>query len=171
MDNEYLDNLIEKLGERLKTLRIQANYRTQYEFLKAYTGSTKRSSIISRFESGVNIDFETAIKYARVLKLTLLSIFDIDGRFTLKVYEDKTPFKTRFSSELQRLGKRIKVIRENGKLTQSDIYERSGISEAKLSLYEQGKEDIEFKTIAGIAYGLGVEIWELFWEEQEDKNG
>lgn len=164
MDNEYLDNLIEKLGRRLRILRIQANYRTQYEFLKAYTGSTKRSSIISRFESGVNIDFETAIKYARILKLTLLSIFDIEAKFPLKAYDDQTSFNTRFSRELLLLGKRIKGIRENDKLTQSDIFEKSGISESKLSLYEQGKEDIEFKTIAGIAYGLGIEIWELFQE-------
>lgn len=166
--NAYLDEQLEKLGSRIRDVRISLGYRTQYTFLKIYTGSPKRSSIISRLEKGVNIDFSTAIHLVRAFQINLVSLFDFNDQFELVIYKDKGSFSDRMSGELKSLGKRINKIRKNAKLKLADAND-VGISEAKLSLYENGKESIEFESLATLSNWLGVEIWELFWNGEKEK--
>ncbi len=166
--NAYLDKQLKRLGKRIKDIRIELGYSTQFSFLKVYTGLSKRSSIISRLEKGVNIDFTTTIRLAQTFQIKIISLFDFDSRFELIIHKDKNSVENRMSSELKLLGKRIKQLRKAAKLNQTDAND-FGISEAKLSLYENGKESIEFETLALIAKWLDIEIWELFWDGEKEK--
>jgi transcriptional regulator with XRE-family HTH domain len=48
-------------------------------------------------------------------------------------------------------------------MDQFGVTEGGLLSDAKLSRYENGLENLEFDTIASIALGLGVDILELFY--------
>ena len=61
------------------------------------------------------------------------------------------------------LGKRIKQLREKEKMSQHDLYEKTGISTTQLSAYENGKRSIGLHTIIKIASALGVSIDELYY--------
>ena len=67
------------------------------------------------------------------------------------------------------LGKRIKSIREKVKLTQHDLYEKTGISTTQLSAYENGKKSIGLQTIAKIAKALGTTIDYIYYGSNEMK--
>lgn len=66
--------------------------------------------------------------------------------------------KSDFSSELLKLGERIKQLRKHRQLTLLELETLSGINDSDLSRYEQGKENIQFLTIFKIAEALGVEV-------------
>ena len=67
------------------------------------------------------------------------------------------------------LGKRIKSIREKVKLTQHELYEKTGISTTQLSAYENGKKSIGLQTIAKIAKALGTTIDYIYYGSNEMK--
>lgn len=67
---------------------------------------------------------------------------------------------------LKILGKRIQNFREERKLTQEDMEEKTGINARYLSAIECGKRNVTLDTLDKIAKGLGIELYELLlpWE-------
>lgn len=62
----------------------------------------------------------------------------------------------------QRLGYRIKKLREEGNLTQRKFALMIGMDKSYLSGVETGKRNATIDTIDRIAKGLGVEVEDLF---------
>ena len=60
------------------------------------------------------------------------------------------------------LGKRIQSLREDRRLTQEDIEEKTGINARYLSSIECGNRNVTMSTLEKIAKGLDIEIYELF---------
>lgn len=62
----------------------------------------------------------------------------------------------------EKLGKRIKEIREKKKITQEALASRSGVERTFISHIERGGRNISLETIEKVAAGLGVSIADLF---------
>ncbi len=161
-NDEYLNQQERLLGYRIKFLRIKNGYNTQAEFSKAFTKNNNKSSIVSRLEKGVNIQFKTIVRLARIFKIRLIVLFDFNNKFPIIQFEDTLSLDDRIKEELLKIGKKIQEIRKRKNLLQLDLDIALNIDRANLSHYENGEESLEFDTIAQIAFGLGVEIWELF---------
>ena len=58
----------------------------------------------------------------------------------------------------ERLGMRIKMLRENEGLTQVQLAERAGIQPSHLSRIEAGKYAVTFETVQAIAEALGMTV-------------
>lgn len=56
------------------------------------------------------------------------------------------------------LGKAIRILREESKMSASALAERSGLSASWISRIENGQADPTFATVARIAKGLGVRL-------------
>jgi len=158
----YLNRQKVALGNRIKYLRIYRGYNTQHQFAIDFTGRNKRSSLISRMEKGVNLDFTTLVRLARALKIQTFGLFDFDGQFLIQEIVYTTSLEESVLDEATRLGRRIRRIRKNKGIIQLDVALESLIGDTKISHYERGEIKPEFETIASIALGLKVEIWELF---------
>lgn len=65
------------------------------------------------------------------------------------------------------LGKRIKELRRNKKLTQEQLAEKIGIGTPNISYFETGKYTPALETMQKIARALDVEIYELYLFKQE----
>lgn len=158
----YLDEQEKALGIRIKKLRIERGFNTQYEFTKAYTGESKRSSFISKVEHGANIDFITIVRLIRTLKISTLSLFDFNNQFPIQIISNNLSLEESIQTELHNLSKRIYVLRKAKKLVQLNVALEALIGDTKISAVERGEVKPEFDTIASIALGLKVQIWELF---------
>lgn len=159
---KYLDEQEKAFGARIKEIRIAQGFNTQYEFVKVFTGSTKRSSIISRIENGTNLDFTTLVRLARSLKVSMLCLFDFDNKFSIKTIRPTGDLEKGINEELRKFGARVRKIRKSKGLIQLDLALESIMGDTSISHYERGELKPEFDTIASIALGLKVEIWELF---------
>ncbi len=67
------------------------------------------------------------------------------------------------------LGKRIHNLREEKRLTQEELEERTGINARYISAVECGRRNITVKTLEKIAEGLEVEVYELFLYKSQEK--
>lgn len=63
---------------------------------------------------------------------------------------------------LIQLGKRIQSIREKRGLTQEQLEEKTGINAKYISTVECGQRNVTINTLAKIADGLNIELYELF---------
>lgn len=160
--DEYLNQQERLLGGRIQFLRIRKGYNTQAEFSKVFTESNNKSSIVSRLEKGVNVQFKTIVRLAIVFKIRLIVLFDFNDRSPIIEFESTLSLEARIKEELLKVGKKIQDIRKHKNLLQLDLDIALNIDRANLSHYENGEEPLEFDTIAQIAFGLGVEVWELF---------
>lgn len=70
-----------------------------------------------------------------------------------------------YKSELVKLGKRIRQIRKQKKLTQVDLEVICHINNGDISRIENGQKNIEFNTIVRLARALDVAILDFFKEE------
>jgi transcriptional regulator with XRE-family HTH domain len=68
----------------------------------------------------------------------------------------------RYTVEIEKLGKRLREIREQKNLTQLDLELQSGLNRTEISRIENGQKNIEFYTIVKLAEALGIELNELF---------
>ena len=68
------------------------------------------------------------------------------------------------------LGKRIQFFRKQRQLSQAVLAEKADISTTFLSKIERGIKYPTSETVSGIANGLGVELCELFQQEEIPKN-
>jgi len=64
-------------------------------------------------------------------------------------------------SLLKSIGSRIQKIRVNRGITQDELGEKVGLNPKYISAIECGQRNITIKTLAKIADGLGVELFEL----------
>jgi transcriptional regulator with XRE-family HTH domain len=64
-------------------------------------------------------------------------------------------------SLLKGIGSRIQKIRANRGITQDELGEKVGLNPKYISAIECGQRNITIKTLAKIADGLGVELFEL----------
>jgi transcriptional regulator with XRE-family HTH domain len=60
-----------------------------------------------------------------------------------------------------RLGQRIREIRKERGMNQTELAEKAGISLITISRIERGERDPHVRTLAQIARGLGVPAYEL----------
>lgn len=64
------------------------------------------------------------------------------------------------------LGKAIRFIRQNAKLTQRQVADKSGIHLTQISDLERGKVNPTHRTIKRLAKGLGVPCSQIFTLEE-----
>jgi transcriptional regulator with XRE-family HTH domain len=62
------------------------------------------------------------------------------------------------------VGERIRAIREAKRLTQGDIFKRSGLRAAYVSRAEHGHTAPSVETLEKFAHALGVPLYQLFYE-------
>jgi len=68
-------------------------------------------------------------------------------------------------SDLKILGARIRQVRLDKKLTQSEVAYRVGLDPNYVGLIERGQRNPSFTSILKIANGLGITLAELFNDE------
>jgi transcriptional regulator with XRE-family HTH domain len=68
------------------------------------------------------------------------------------------------------LGKRIQFFRKQRQLSQAVLAEKADISTTFLSKIERGIKYPTSETVSGIANGLGVELCDLFRQDEMPKN-
>lgn len=68
------------------------------------------------------------------------------------------------------LGKRIKEIRERGKLTQEDLADLADVTPQYISLVETGKKKASLQVLVDIAEGLELTLDELLMGNQKDSH-
>jgi HTH-type transcriptional regulator, competence development regulator len=69
---------------------------------------------------------------------------------------------SRFETEIENFGKRLKELRLKKKFSQLDVEIASGINRTEISKIENGLKNIEFYTIIKLAEALEIEIIEFF---------
>ena len=70
--------------------------------------------------------------------------------------------KDRYTKEIKAFGEVVKSIRKDKGLTQLDVALEMGIERSEISKIENGKLNIEFRTIVKLAIALKVELSEFF---------
>lgn len=63
--------------------------------------------------------------------------------------------------DIKSLGARIKQVRENRRLTQQQLSEKSGIDQGHISRIERGEKGLAIEKLAAIARALGCSVAEL----------
>jgi len=66
-------------------------------------------------------------------------------------------------------GKNIRYFRKKKGWTQTRLSKETGISAVAISDFENGKHIVGGKSWVIIAYVLGIEPWELFFDREKDK--
>jgi len=69
----------------------------------------------------------------------------------------------------EKLGKRIKQIRELKGLTQENFEEVSGINARYLSALERGQKNVTVQILEKVAKTLNIEVLDLFYFESKDQ--
>jgi len=69
----------------------------------------------------------------------------------------------------EKLGKRIKQIRELKGLTQENFEEASGINARYLSALERGQKNVTVQILEKVAKTLNIEVLDLFYFESKDQ--
>ena len=69
------------------------------------------------------------------------------------------------------IGKRIKKLRIEKSLTQKELAKRAGLTSEYMSKLEKAKRLPTLKSIAGLSKALGIEAWELLFEETQGRLG
>lgn len=67
----------------------------------------------------------------------------------------------------QQIGKRIRVLRRQAGLTQSELAEKSGLSDNFIGLIERGERQLTVPTVQKLAKVLDVKLSEFFIEEEQ----
>lgn len=83
--------------------------------------------------------------------------------YLLRVLFMKNPY--------QQIGKRVRVIRRQVGLTQSQLAEKADFSDNYIGLIERGEGQPTIQAINQIANALGVSLGELFLRDGEDMDG
>src|SRR5690625_4040125 len=100
-----IDKQLSNLGLKVRTARIKRGFRTQKDFANYMTDNPKSSAtIVSRVETGKDLDFKKFLLIARKLELPLRYFFDPEEKEITESYKDQLPLKTREEYELIRIG-------------------------------------------------------------------
>jgi len=67
-----------------------------------------------------------------------------------------------------KLGERLKAIRKSRNLTLEKIHERSGISMANLSKWENNKGFPTLKSLEKWAKAVGITLWDIFFDYPDE---
>ena len=70
--------------------------------------------------------------------------------------------KDRYTKEIEAFGTKVKSIRKSKELTQLDVALEMGIERSEISKIENGKLNVEFRTIVKLAVALKSELSEFF---------
>ena len=75
----------------------------------------------------------------------------------------------------KRLGHRIRELRKERRMSQTELAEKAGVALMTISRLERGEHDPHMKTLARIARSLGVPLLELIrsagYSENDEKAG
>ena len=69
------------------------------------------------------------------------------------------------------LGKAIRQLRKDAKLTQRDLAERTGISVKELRQIERGGVNADWGTVRHLAYGMDAKLADVFQLTEEKEKG
>lgn len=67
----------------------------------------------------------------------------------------------------QLLGKRIRILRRQAGLTQSELAEKSGLSDNFIGLIERGERQLTVPTVQKFSKALGIKLGDFFIEEEQ----
>lgn len=138
--------------------------RTQKYFAKYITGNPNSSTtIISRVETGKDLDFKKLLLIARKLELPLSYFFSSEE--VTDSYKDQLSLKAREEYELARIGNIIankrSVMGKNLLDFESGIG-IAGVDSSNLSKIERGKSNFRFSLLIRISKELKMDLKEFF---------
>lgn len=138
----------EALGKNFKRLRLAAGF--SIEDIVAMTGNPNASAtIVSRMETGKNVEFWRYIKAAQTLQVPLRYFFKNGEPVPSKPYIDHLSYKERLDYELKRIGKILRASRKAQSKVLGD-FERKigvGIDPSNVSKLERGLANARLDTI------------------------
>lgn len=82
---------------------------------------------------------------------------------------EKNDFEQVFNLTKNGIAEKIKALRTANAITQEGLEDRSGVTTRSISDIENGVVDIKLSTLIKLAYGLNIDIKELFKEDKETK--
>lgn len=69
-----------------------------------------------------------------------------------------------------KIGEKIRQERKKTNLSQKELGEKLGVSQAMIGQYENGKRQPKLETLGRIAAALGVDVWELYEDYELPEN-
>lgn len=151
---------LKKFGQNIRQIRIAKGFAKQEDFGRACKINRTR---ISRIETASgNIEFETIVRLAIGSRLQLRSLFDYSEIHIPAPIENDISIVRRVEIEKQKLGIRLLQLRELREMIQLDVETTTGIERSKISEYENGLINIEFRTLVKFLPALQVEMVDLF---------
>lgn len=82
---------------------------------------------------------------------------------------EKNDFEQVFNLTKNGIAEKINALRTANAITQEGLEDRSGVTTRSISDIENGVVDIKLSTLIKLAYGLNIDIKELFKEDKETK--
>lgn len=161
-----IDKQLKVLGLKVRTARTKRGYKTQKDFARHMTGNPKSSAtIVSRVETGKDLDYKKFLLIARKLELPLSYFFDSEEKVITESYKDQLSLKAREEYELIRIGNIIADKRKAMGKTLLDFESGigvAGIDSSNLSKIERGKSNFRFSLLIRICKELDLELSDLF---------
>lgn len=142
-------------GDRIRTRREQIGM-SQAELARR---SGVSAASVNDWESGKtqNISGAALLKAAQAMGVSpgwiVAGDDEQDGDGVAAVVQRRSP--------AQEIGRRMRFLRQAAKVTQSELGERTGLSQATIARYETGSAAMPLDTASGVASALGVELSEL----------
>lgn len=153
--NESSEIFLKQLGARLDWIITEMGMSKKnfgYEF-----NAGKEHKGISRYFSGINMDFTTLVKISNALKLNISFILDVDNADReFMNYADNLGFDS------ARLAMNIKKYREKALKSQLDLDVFSNIDRTSISKYENRKINPRLDKIFELTQLIGIKPYELF---------
>lgn len=83
---------------------------------------------------------------------------------------EKNDFEQLFNLTKNGIAEKIKALRIASDITQEGLEDRSGVTTRSISDIENGVVDVKLSTLIKLAYGLNIDIKELFKEDKDSKD-
>lgn len=161
-----IDEQLKIIGLIVKKARIYKKYPTQKKFAKKLTSKPNPSAtIISRIETGKDLDFIKFLKVARILELPLRYFFTSENIKDIEIFRDPLSLEERHKYKVERIGNIIKEKREKLNKTLLDFESNIGLAKidsSDLSKIERGKSNFRISLLIRICTELDLKIKDLF---------
>lgn len=161
-----IDKQLKNIGLNVRKARVERGYKTQKDFARYMTGNPKSSAtIVSRVETGKDLDFKKFLLIARKLELPLSYFFSADEKEITESYKDKLSLKAREEYELARIGN---IIFEKRSAMGKNLLDFesgigiAGVDSSNLSKIERGKSNFRFSLLIRICEELEMDLKEFF---------
>lgn len=150
MSNKELKDYPQIAGIQIKKARKARGYERQEQLAIAMTGNPNASAtIISRIETGKNVEFWRYIKAAHILQVPLWYIFRKDEPLPSEPYIDHLTLDERLTHELESIGKLVRASRKAQGKVLGDFEKGVGVGldPSNVSKLERGEVNAKLYTI------------------------